>query len=168
MVKPHIHIIKTGGTIEFHDPAYEDMNNILLKLDASIDSYLGKLIKPHFTYSIEQVFSKDSRDITEQDRQKLLDAIVSSPHENIIITHGTFTMRETAEFLEKGLPEGKKVVITGAMIPITGFTSSDAGFNLGYAIGLLGSLQPGVYLSMNGGVFTPSEVNKNTDIFRFE
>jgi L-asparaginase len=168
MTKAHVHIIKTGGTIEFHDPAYEDMNNVLLKLDVSIDSYLSKLIKPHFTYSIEEAFSKDSRDIIDQDRQKLLDAISTSPHENIVITHGTFTMRETAEFIEKQLPDGKKVILTGAMIPITGFASSDAGFNLGYAIGSFVGLQPGVYLSMNGGVFSPKEVTKNTDIFRFE
>ena len=168
MTRSHVHIIKTGGTIEFHDPAYEDMNNILLKLDSSIDSYLSKLIQPHFTYSIEQAFSKDSRDITEEDRQKLLAAIASSPHKNIVITHGTFTMRNTAEFIEKQLPKDKKIIITGAMIPITGFASSDAGFNLGYAIGLLDSLEPGVYLSMNGGVFSSSEVRKNTDIFRFE
>ena len=168
MTRNHIHIIKTGGTIEFLDPAYEDMNKVLLKLDTTVDSYLSHLIKPHFTYSTEGVFSKDSRDITEEDRQKLVSAITSSPHTNILVTHGTFTMRETAEYIKKHIDGDKKIILTGAMIPITGFASSDAGFNLGYAIGSFDSLQPGVYLSMNGGIFEPSEVTKNSDIFRFE
>ena len=168
MQRNHIHIVKTGGTIEFLDPAYEDMNKVLLKLDTTVDSYLSHLIKPHFTYSTESVFSKDSRDITEEDREKLVNSINSSPHKNILITHGTFTMRESAEYIEKHLVRDKKVILTGAMIPITGFASSDAGFNLGFAIGSFDSLDVGVYLSMNGGVFKPTEVTKNSDIFRFE
>ena len=168
MQRNHIHIIKTGGTIEFLDPAYEDMNKVLLKLDTTVDSYLSHLIKPHFTYSTEAIFSKDSRDITEEDREKLVSAINSSPHTNILITHGTFTMRESAEYIEEHLTGDKKVILTGAMIPITGFASSDAGFNLGFAVGSFSSLSSGVYLSMNGGIFKPTEVTKNSDIFRFE
>lgn len=168
MQRNHIHILKTGGTIEFHDPGYEEINNVLLKLDPSIDSYLASIIKPHFTYSIEEVFSKDSRDIDENDRIKLMKSVTSAQHENIIITHGTFTMRETAHYLADNLPAGKKIILTGSMIPIMGFASSDAGFNLGFAIGKLDSLESGVYLSMNGGLFKHDEVEKNTDIFRFE
>ncbi len=168
MAEQHIHIIKTGGTIEFHDPAYEDINNILLKLDASIDNYLEALIKPHFSYSIEKVFSKDSREITEDDRQKIVDSINKSPYENIVLTHGTFTMRESAEYIQQRVVEDKKVILTGSMIPITGFASSDAGFNLGYVVGSFKGVQAGVYLAMNGGIFAPSEVSKITDILRFE
>jgi len=165
----HIHIIKMGGTIEFIDPAYDEFNKRLLKLDASIDSYLHNLIKPHFNFSSEEVAQKDSRDITEEDRQRLAKAINNSPHENIIITHGTFTMKDTAQFLEKIAGGGeKKIILTGSMIPIMGFAASDAGFNLGFAIGLLAGLEPGVYLSMNGGIFTPDEIEKNKELFRFE
>lgn len=161
-------IIKTGGTIEFLDSDYEHINNALLKLDATIDSYLENVIKPHFDYDVVNVFSKDSRDITEQDRQKLIRLINSSSYTNILLTHGTVTMRETAEHIGSHLSENKKVILTGAMIPLVGFAASDAGFNLGFALGLFESLKPGVYLSMNGGVFTPNEVTKNSDIFRFE
>lgn len=168
MKEMHIHIITTGGTIEFHDPAYEDINNILLKLDSSVDSYLGSLIKPHFTYTVEQAFSKDSRDVTESDRQKIVEFINDSQHQNIIVTHGTFTMRESAEYIQERLSDDKKVILTGSMIPLTGFASSDAGFNLGFAVGSFGSLSPGAYISMNGGIFAPSEVTKNLEVFRFE
>jgi L-asparaginase len=168
MVKNHIHIIKTGGTIEFLDPAYEEMNKKLMKLDASIESYFKHLIKPHFTFSTEAVSEKDSRDITETDRIKIARAVETSPHNNILITHGTFTMKQTADFLEKYSFPDKKIILTGAMIPITGFAASDAGFNLGFAIASFEHLESGIYLSMNGGIFKQSEVAKNKSLFRFE
>jgi L-asparaginase len=106
MIKSHVHIIKMGGTIEFFDPAYDAINKKLMKLDATIESYLHNLIKPHFNFSTEGVTEKDSRDITEEDRGKLAKAIMASPHQNIIVTHGTFTMRNTAQFLEQKFKGG--------------------------------------------------------------
>jgi L-asparaginase len=157
-----------GGTIEFIDPAYDAINKNLLKLDTSIESYLQNIIKPHFTFSTEEITHKDSRDITEEDRKALAAAIQSSQHENIIVTHGTYTMSDTAVFLDNFGLEGKKVILSGSMIPITGFATSDAGFNIGFAIASFGSIQPGVYVSMNGGVFESGEVKKNIEEFRFE
>jgi L-asparaginase len=169
MVKNHIHIIKMGGTIEFFDPAYDEINKKLMKLDATIESYFKNLIKPHFNYSTESVSEKDSRDLTEEDRKKLLEAVEDTQHKNIIVTHGTFTMRLTAHYLQENCSfEDKKVILTGSMIPVTGFTTSDAGFNLGFAAASFTAIEPGVYLSMNGGIFHSDEVEKNEDIFRFE
>ncbi len=168
MVKTHIHIIKMGGTIEFIDPAYDAMNKKLMHLDTTIESYLQNLIQPHFSFSVETISAKDSRDINENDRNKLVKAVQSTPHTNIVITHGTFTMKQTTGFLEKHGVTGKKVILTGSMIPITGFTASDAGFNLGFAIASFASIEPGVYLSMNGGLFTASDVDKNEELLRFE
>jgi L-asparaginase len=169
MAKQHVHIIKMGGTIEFFDPAYEEINKKLMKLDTTIESYFHNLIKPHFNYSTESVTEKDSRDITKEDRQKLLKAVQGTPHSNIIVTHGTFTMADTVEYLNENLSSSdKKVVLTGSMIPISGFSTSDAGFNLGFVIGSFSSLGSGVYLSINGGIFHSNEVRKNEEIFRFE
>lgn len=158
-----------GGTIEFFDPAYEEINTKLMKLDTTIESYFHNLIKPHFNYSTESVTKKDSREITEDDRRKLLEAIEATPHQNIIVTHGTFTMTLTAQYLEEHLfSNDKKIVLTGSMIPISGFSTSDAGFNLGFVIGSFPTIEASVYLSMNGGIFHSKEVKKNKDIFRFE
>ncbi len=168
MQKIHVHIIKMGGTIEFIDPAYEEINNNLLKLDTTIDSYLENIIKPHFNFSTEKVARKDSRDITNDDREKLTKVIAETPHEHIVITHGTFTMVETAHFLEQKSFQNKKIILTGSMIPITGFSASDAGFNLGFAIASFQTIDPGVYISMNGGIFKSDEVQKNPELFRFE
>lgn len=140
-----------------------------MKLDTTIESYLNNLIKPHFNFSTETITEKDSRDISAEDRHRLLKAIQASPHQNVIVTHGTFTMTTTAKYLEEQLhSSNKKVVLTGSMIPISGFSTSDAGFNLGFVAGSLSNIEPGVYLSMNGGIFSATEVAKNEDIFRFE
>lgn len=168
MERVHIHIIKMGGTIEFNDPAYDVFNKKLFKLDSTIDSYLRNLIQPHFTFSTEPITEKDSRDITSEDREKLLKAIQSSPHENILITHGTFTMSDTAQFLDDKNLSGKKIILTGSMVPIMGFAASDAGFNLGFAVASFSNIEQGVYLSMNGGIFKSDEVVKNVDLLRFE
>ncbi len=159
-----------GGTIEFRDPAYEKIND-LMKLDVSIDGYLKNLVKPHFTFDIEVVCNKDSRDITKEDLNNLWIKIKASNRENILITHGTFTMKNTAQFLEKIMVEeniSKKIIITGAMVPIVGFSISDAGFNLGYSLGSFIGIKNGVYMCMNGGVFKADEVEKNTELLRFE
>jgi L-asparaginase len=157
-----------GGTIEFFDPAYDALNKKLMKLDASIETYFNNIIKPHFTFSTEEITQKDSRDIAPQDRDALLQAIKNSSHENILVTHGTFTMKETAQFLERVDLGNKKVIVTGSMIPVAGFSVSDAGFNLGFSVAMFASIKPDVYISINGGIFKPDDVNKNTDQFRFE
>ena len=171
MEKNNIHIIKMGGTIEFIDPSYDNINKEMMKLDPSIDNYLKNLVKPHFIYDIEIVCEKDSREITQEDLDKLWIAIKSSKQENILITHGTFTMKKTAKFLEELLAKeslNKKIIITGAMIPIVGFSISDASFNLGYSLASFNSITAGVYICMNGGIFNADEVEKNTELFRFE
>lgn len=170
MPKNHIHIIKMGGTIEFIDPAYDKINKELMKIDSSIDSYLKNLIKPHFTYSIETVCEKDSREIMAEDRERLVRLIKETDHDNILVTHGTFTMVETARFLEESfsVSGGKIIIITGSMIPVIGFSASDAPFNLGYSIASFPGLEPGVYLSINGGIFKYNEIKKNLDLLRFE
>jgi len=159
-----------GGTIEFIDPGYEQINRQLMKLDPSIDGYLKNIIKPNFSYSIETVCEKDSRNVTSEDLEKLAKVIQSAKHDNILITHGTFTIRNTAEFLERRLSKKnkKKIILTGSMIPIVGFSVSDAPFNLGYSIGLFDSICPGVYICFNGGIFKYNEVKKNSKLLRFD
>ena len=163
----HVHLVKMGGTIEFFDPDY-DMIKDLMKLDSTIDNQLNSIIKPHFGWSAETITQKDSREITSDDRKRLKDAIIKTDYKNIIVTHGTFTMVETAKYLEGYDFSEKKIIITGSMIPLAGFTTADAGFNLGFAIASFSGINPGVYLTMNGGLFQADEVIKNRKLFRFE
>jgi len=101
----------------------------------------------------------------------LWSVIKSSKEENILITHGTFTMKDTAKFLEDLMIKeklNKKIIITGAMIPIVGFSLSDASFNLGFSFASFNNINDGVYICMNGGIFKKDEVEKNIELLRFE
>ena len=159
-----------GGTIEFKDPAYEKIND-LMKLDVRVENYLKNLVNPHFIYDVEIICEKDSREINQEDLENLKKAIISTKKEKILITHGTFTMKNTGKFIEDLIVKeklDKKVIISGAMIPIIGFSISDAGFNLGYSIASFDTIKPGAYICMNGGIFKPEEVEKNVELLRFE
>ena len=104
---------------------------------------------------------KDSRQLNEEDRQNILNAVEKSNFTKIIITHGTYTVPDTARFLKANLKRtDQTIVLTSSMVPIRGFAPSDGPFNLGYAISLVQTLKPGVYVGMNGRVFSPEEVVK--------
>jgi L-asparaginase/Glu-tRNA(Gln) amidotransferase subunit D len=46
------------------------------------------------------------------------------------------------------------------MIPLMGFAPSDAPFNLGYSVAKAQELPSGIYVCMNGKVFSSEEVMK--------
>ena len=68
-------------------------------------------------------------------------------------------MRETAAVLGAA-NLGQTIVLTGAMIPYE-IANSDALFNLGFACGVAQTLPSGVYVAMNGQVFSWDNVTKN-------
>jgi L-asparaginase len=101
----------------------------------------------------------DSLDMTDEDRQRILQSCQQASEQAIVIIHGTDTMRETAEVL--GAADlNKTIIFTGAMIPYE-IANSDAMFNLGFACGVAKLLPAGVYVAMNGQVFTWDNVQKN-------
>ena len=75
-------------------------------------------------------------------------------------------MAETAQMLAAKV-KNKTVVLTGAMIPIK-FGSSDGLFNLGSALAFAQTLDPGVYVAMNGRYFHWDNVRKNKESGVFE
>jgi L-asparaginase len=91
---------------------------------------------------------------------------VAAKEKNIVITHGTDTMEQTARYLAGRVPD-KTVVLTGAMVPYK-FGSSDGLFNLGSAIAYAQVLSPGVYVAMNGRYFEWNNVRKNKKAGYFE
>jgi L-asparaginase len=110
---------------------------------------------------------KDSREITEEDRKLILKKCQECDEKQIIITHGTFTMPETAEYLGKKKVNGKTIVLTGSMVPFAE-KNSDAMFNFGCAFTAVQTLKPGVYVTMNGKIFDFDNVKKNLETGEFE
>ena len=160
-----IHFIITGGTI---DSYYDGTKDTVVPSNHSI---IPKVIESFHLYakiSFTEVCMKDSRQLNQEDRNRVLEIAEESPSQKIIITHGTYTMPDTARFLKANLKRNDQVIVlTASMTPIKGFSPSDGTFNLGYAIAQLEYLQPGVYVCINGRVFIPDEVVKLISEGRF-
>lgn len=166
-MKQKIHFIITGGTIDAsYSPPHQTAKPNAVSV---IPPYITNVIQPHFTASFETLCMKDSREITDTMRRKMIAAIKKTTAQNFIITHGTDTLAQTAEFLDRNIGDtDKTILLVGAMIPLKDIVCSDAGFNLGFAIGVLATLESGVYICMNGCVFEPGTVEKNQKKARFE
>ena len=158
-----ITVINTGGTFN------KVYNTIKGHLEVTSDnSALDNIIKHchNVEFEIDNIISKDSLDITNVDRHLMLKHIKEANTQNIILIHGTDTMDETAQFLEEHC-EDKKVVITGAMIPMS-IDAVEATMNFSQAIGFLNVQVPsGIYISMHGAVTLHQYIQKNKEIGKF-
>ncbi len=117
-------------------------------------------------YPVEVLMLKDSRDIGEKDREAIFRKCAGCAEKKIIIIHGTWTMPLTAKYLGKrGI--GKTIVLVGSRVPAKE-KGSDAKANLAFAIGSVQKLPAGVYITMDGKVFSHENVRKNPDTGFFE
>lgn len=156
-----IQIFTTGGTI---DKIYFDKLSEFQVGEPQINEIL-KEAGVAFQYVVESILQKDSLDMTEEDRQLISQRVTASPHNQIVITHGTDTMIETGRYLQK-VP-AKTIVLTGSLAPAR-FRNTDAVFNIGCAVAAVQTLPHGVYLVMNGRIFLPNCVRKNREKMQFE
>ena len=156
-------ILITGGTLDkVHDTVTESLIFGGDKSRVSNVLKTGRTDHPR----LKTLMQKDSLDMTEADRETILQAVLDAPQDCIVITHGTGTMELTAKYLDGKVGE-KTVVLTGAMRPQS-LGKSDAGFNLGGAIIAAQTLNYGVFAVMNGRVFEASDVHKDTVLGRFD
>ncbi len=149
MDKDYPHTTK-GWAFEFGEPATK---RVLEKLN------------PSFEYEIVTAFQKDSLEITDDDRKKLVDLIKAQQSSRIIITHGTDTMIETAAYINNTIKD-KVIVITGAMRPEQ-FSNSDAPINIGCAIAAVNLLQSGIYIAMHGVVKPFDAIKRNLETGKY-
>jgi L-asparaginase len=157
-----IRIFVTGGTF---DKAYNELTGELFFKDSHLPEML-KLGRCNLDVQVRTLMMIDSLQMTDDDRQIVLQQCRSAPESRIVITHGTDTMVETAAVLARGMT-GKTIILTGAMIPYK-FGSSDGLFNLGSALAFAQTLPPGVYVAMNGRYFAWDRVRKNRKTGTFE
>lgn len=157
-----IRIFITGGTF---DKEYNELTGQLFFNDTHIHDLL-ELGRNKVDVEIRTLMMVDSLEMTEEDRQLIAHQCNNCEEDNIVITHGTDTMSDTAEYLANNV-KGKTIVLTGAMIPIK-FGSSDGLFNLGSALAFAQSLPKGVYVAMNGRYFEADNVRKNRQTGMFE
>ena len=152
-----IRVIITGGTF---DKKYDEIKGELTFRESHLPQIL-KQVRCTVPYELEINQLKDSLEMKETCRQSILNSCRDAGEKHILITHGTDTMQQTAELLgNAGL--NKTIVLTGAMIPYS-VSESDALFNLGVALSAVQLLPVGVYITMNGRVFTWDNVRKDKE-----
>ncbi len=157
-----IKIFITGGTF---DKEYNEIKGELFFKDTHLPEMLN-MGRCRVSVNIRTLMMIDSLDMSDEDRNIILENCKNTKEERILITHGTDTMIETARLLARNI-SNKTIVLTGAMIPYK-FGSSDGLFNLGSALAFVQTLPDGVYIAMNGKYFSWNNVRKNKDLGEFE
>jgi len=150
-----VRIIATGGTF---DKEYNELTGELYFTKTHIKDVLT-LGRCKLPVQITPLMLKDSLFMTDEDRENICKTCLKTKEKSIVITHGTDTMPATAKYLG-GRIKNKTIVLTGAMIPYK-FGTSDGIFNLASAMSFAQALPYGVYVAMNGKLFTFDNVTKN-------
>ena len=157
-----IRVFVTGGTF---DKEYDELHGTLDFRETHVPEML-RLGRSRVDVAVTTLMMMDSLDITSADRTRIVDQCLTCAENQIVITHGTDTMVETARALAQQHVD-KTIVLTGAMIPYA-FGSSDGLFNLGSALSFVQVLPAGVYIAMNGRWFPWNDVRKNRATGTFE
>ena len=147
-------IFTTGGTI---DKIYFDA---LSEFQVG-ETVVGNILKTGLVrrdVRVAELMRKDSLDLDDADRAAIRAAVEAAPEREIIITHGTDTMTDTARALA-GIAD-KVIVLIGALTPAR-FADTDAPFNMGMAVATAQVAAPGVWIAMSGTVFAADKVRKD-------
>lgn len=157
-------LLVTGGTL---DKDYAPHSGELTFSETHLPELLEQA---NITLDLEitTLLLKDSLEMTPGDRQLIANACANTSANKIVITHGTDTLTETANFLSEHTDlADKTIVITGAMRPFR-LGRSDAAFNVGTAIMAASLSSSGVFITMNGRCFPAGTVSKNRVLGVFE
>jgi L-asparaginase len=160
-------IMNTGGTF---NKVYDPVSGTL---DVPYDNEAIEEIVESFAYDVEiaGMLYKDSLEMTDEDRQQLIDIIDVDDEEVYVIVHGTDTMDLTAAALAAWMEEDEEervIVLTGAMVPYS-IDKAEASVNLGMALGYAATQPaPGVYICMSGIIAPYDRIRKNKEEGIFE
>jgi len=174
----NILFVQTGGTIDKDYP--KTTNGAGFEIGEPAFKRSIQRLSPSFQYQFFTSCTKDSLEITDEDRQCLFEEIKGQtkvaldegkPLDGIVVTHGTDTMADTARFLAEQVATKAKdscpILVTGAMKPER-FSESDAEFNLGMAIAAVQIAHHGfVGICMHGLVLSHDEIERDLRTGKF-
>lgn len=184
-----ITIITTGGTIE---KTYDERTGRLENRRSILGRMLRRLRLEETRVRMVELMSKDSLEITDSDRARLVQAVREACERDeagtvearpgaaedsagcdpegrhgVVVLHGTDTLSETGEAILRAMPEVPvAVVLTGAMRPYE-MKRSDALQNLTEAVFASGVLEPGVYFVGHGRALRFPGVVKDRELGTF-
>lgn len=153
----HVALISTGGTIE---KTYDERTGRLENTHSIVQRMLARLRLEEVRINSIQLLSKDSLDLTDADRKRIVDMVRvmmgdgdtdrDGQHDGVVILHGTDTLAVTGDLLAREIHHPTvPIVLTGAMRPFE-MKRSDALQNLTEALFAAGVMPPGVYVVAHG------------------
>lgn len=161
-----ITLITTGGTIE---KTYDELSGELANRQSIVRRMLSELRLEESELNVMEVMSKDSLDMSEADRERIVQvvrimgAVEECGTTGIVILHGTDRLALTGEKILAEIPEPRvPIVLTGAMRPFE-MKRSDALQNLTEALFAAGVLPPGVYCVAHGRALRFPGVRKDPE-----
>lgn len=165
----NILVLNTGGTLnKRYDPIRGEL--FVPQDNQAVESILA-VLQGNVACRIQGMLFKDSLDMDEQDRASMAQAILAADENRVLLVHGTDTMHLSAAHLAQACSEkrvGKRIVLTGAMLPYA-FGAQEAAMNVALSLGwLLADDAPGVYIGMHGLVlpFTHIAKDREQGVFR--
>jgi L-asparaginase len=145
-------LIPAGGTIDFQE---DGLDGLEPAVESVVPDYLRDNVRIRKLFEASKPILKDSRALTKGDMDTTVDIIRASDDEHVLITSGIIRMGELRDYIKRALhgnDKDRRIVLTGSryILRRSGFT--DAPFNLGFALGNLGLVKPGVHVALSGKV----------------
>lgn len=153
----NLKIITTGGTIDKTYSTNRGTESLSIG-EPSIERIFER-IPYSVEYKLTELYRIDSLNMKRSDRRKISQEVRETAYQNILITHGTDGMVETARHL-KEQNFNKSIVLVGASKPEV-FKHSDADINVGGALSALDLIDDTVKIAIHGRVHDPMNVRKN-------
>ena len=152
--KDTIRILITGGTI---DKEYDPITGELTFARSHLSNMLNQ-VRCKAKFVLEEIMLKDSLQMRGEDREEILKRCIHCSENRVIVTHGTDTMVETARVLG-GNVEGKTVV-SGRRRHSLCLWRLRRIVQSRVRASAVQALQPGVYITMNGKIFSWDNMRK--------
>lgn len=166
-----ITVITTGGTIDKTYGRGLQVRDLHIGPPAVRGILRRMQLQASAGFVYKGIARKDSLDLTDRDRQRIVRACVEAKTRSVIITHGTDSILLTAQAIfYSGIAHAHRIVLTGALLPAC-VKDSDAETNVGLALATaLHDDHCGIFIALNGlhewdkcykhpktGVFTPKQ-----------
>lgn len=151
-------LITIWWTIDF---IWDWLDSLVADSRSKIPDYFRDDVKfSTSTFTSLNPFLKDSRNLSDKDKQKVLDITKSkNTSKNILITTWIYKLEEIQNYLKDNLPKNnkKRIILTGSRIPLNFWDETDAPFNLWYSLWKFWFLEPWVYISLSWKILWENE-----------
>jgi len=107
----HVTFLQTGGTIDKDYPRLTGGYAFEIT-DPAVGRVLRHAAPVGFTHDVLSVCRKDSQEVTVEDRQALVESIRRTNSDKFVVTHGTDTIVETAQYVAAARGELKGTAAT--------------------------------------------------------